>query len=120
MHGRLFPKRNSFTYGIYYLSLPLSKLKNLPISYNRFGPLSFYDRDHGHCDGSTLENWARDILKTYNITKADGEMTLICMPRVFGYVFNPVSFWLCRDKDQKLRAVLCEVHNTFGQRHTYI
>ena len=47
-------------------------------------------------------------------------MTLICMPRVFGYVFNPVSFWLCRDKDQKLRAVLCEVHNTFGQRHTYI
>jgi len=120
MHGRLFPKHNNFTYGIYYLAFPLSKIKNLPIGYNRFAPLSFYDRDHGHCDGSDLENWARSILADYNIKEADGDIKLVCMPRVLGYVFNPVSFWLCHDKQGSLRAVLCEVHNTFGERHTYL
>jgi len=120
MHGRLFPKRNNFTYGIYYLTIPLSKLGNLQIAHNRFAPLSFYDRDHGNCDGSDLESWARTILNDHNLDKANGDITLICMPRIFGYVFNPVSFWLCHDKKKNLRAVLCEVHNTFGERHTYI
>lgn len=120
MHGRLFPKRNNFTYGIYYLTIPLAKLKSLPIAYNRFAPLSFYDCDHGDCDGSSLEDWAGKILVDYNLKEADGDITLICMPRVFGYVFNPVSFCLCHDKTGNLRAVLCEVHNTFGERHTYI
>lgn len=120
MHGRLFPKRNNFTYGIYYLAFPLSQIKNLPIAYNRFASLSFFDRDHGLCDGSDLEKWARGILADYNIKETDGEVKLICMPRVLGYVFNPVSFWLCHDKEGKLRAVLCEVHNTFGERHTYL
>lgn len=120
MHGRLFPKRNHFTYGIYYLAFPLSKIMDLAIAYNRFSPLSFYDRDHGKCDGSNLEKWARDILKKYRITKANGDIKLICMPRVLGYVFNPVSFWLCHDKKGSARAILCEVHNTFGERHTYL
>ena len=120
MHGRLFPKRNRFSYKIYYLAFPLSQIGNLPIAHNRFALLSFYDRDHGRCDGSSLEDWAREILAGYNIKEADGEIKLVCMPRVLGYVFNPVSFWLCYDKQKSLRAVLCEVHNTFGERHTYL
>ena len=120
MHGRLFPKRNSFTYKIYYLAFPLSQIRTLPIAHNRFAPLSFYDRDHGRCDGSDLEDWAREILADYNIKESGGEIRLVCMPRVLGYVFNPVSFWLCYDKQENLRAVLCEVHNTFGERHTYL
>ncbi len=121
MHGRLFPKRNNFTYGIYYLSLPLSSLDALPIARNKWAFLSFYDRDHGDCDGSDLNMWARDILKAHNLDRvADGEITLMCMPRILGYVFNPVSFWLCHDVSGGLRAVLCEVHNTFGERHTYL
>ncbi len=120
MHGRIFPRRNHFSYGIYYLALPLSKIKQLPIAHNRFAALSFYDRDHGHCDGSHLEAWAQDILADYGLAEAVGDITLICMPRVFGYVFNPVSFWLCHGSNGTLRAVLCEVHNTFGERHTYL
>ena len=120
MHGRLFPKKNNFTYNIYYLSIPLSQIDKMPLPTERFSALSFYRADHGLCDGSSLERWARNILKDYNITNADGEIVLVCMPRVFGYVFNPVSFWLCYDKDQNIRAILCEVHNTFGERHTYL
>jgi DUF1365 family protein len=41
-------------------------------------------------------------------------------PRLFGYVFNPVSFWYCFDKQGGLRAVLAEVNNTFGETHRYL
>jgi uncharacterized protein len=119
IHKRLLPKNHAFHYGIYYVALPLSKLGDMSLPYNRFGILSFYDKDHGALDGGNLENWARNILKQNHI-KADGEITLICMPRVLGYVFNPVSFWLCQDKEGQLKAVLCEVHNTFGEQHTYL
>jgi len=119
MHARLIPKKNAFNYGIYYLSIPLNQLKNLPIAYNKFGLLSFYDNDHGSCDGGDLEVWVREILSNFKINNVT-DITLICMPRVMGYVFNPVSFWVCRDSDQNIRAVLCEVHNTFGEKHTYI
>lgn len=119
MHARIFPRKNHFKYGIYYLSLPLSKLGSIPIPHNAFGAMSFYDGDHGFGLKGTLEDWARSILNDHNI-HLDGEIVLICMPRILGYVFNPVSFWLCHDKDGTLRAVLCEVHNTFGEKHTYL
>lgn len=50
----------------------------------------------------------------------DGEVVLHTMPRIFGYVFNPVSFWFCHDAAGSLRAVLAEVNNTFGERHNYL
>lgn len=118
MHKRLFPRVNEFTYGIYYLAFPLSQLKSLPLAVNRFAALSFQEKDHG--DGGSSEAWIRDILTKHKMDKADGEITLVCMPRVIGYVFNPVSFWLCHDKGNNLRAVLCEVHNTFGEKHSYL
>lgn len=117
MHGRLFPRRNNFRYALYYLAFPLSERTSLPVAYNRFGPMSFYDRDHG--DGADLEGWARNILAEFGV-EAAGEIVLICMPRILGYVFNPVSFWLCHDTTGALKAVLCEVHNTFGEQHTYV
>jgi DUF1365 family protein len=120
MHARLFPKRNHFLYRIFYMAMPLSRLKSLPIAHNRFGLFSFYDKDHGQRDGSSLVAWASDILNQYGVNQADGEIVLVCMPRVLGYVFNPVSFWLCLDKQGRLRAVLNEVNNTFGERHTYL
>lgn len=119
MHGRLFPRKNSFCYRIYYLALTLSKLDDLPIPRNSIGAMSFYDRDHGNDGKESLKDWAQDILKSHNIN-ADGEIVLICMPRILGYVFNPVSFWLCHGDNKALKAVLCEVHNTFGEKHTYI
>ncbi len=118
MHKRLFPKVNAFAYGIYFLAFPLSQA--LPISRNSPAFLSFHDRDHGPCDGGDLTAWALQILSDFGLKEADGEITLICMPRILGYVFNPVSFWLCHDKQNNLRGVLCEVHNTFGERHTYL
>lgn len=124
MHHRLFPKVNAFTYGIYYIAVPLSQIDGLAdgrrFSVDRFGILSFYRKDHGHRDGSDLAIWAQNILQEQNITLADGEIVLVTMPRVLGYVFNPVSFWLCFDRQGGLRAVICEVNNTFGESHAYL
>lgn len=118
MHARLFPRKNAFKYGIYYVAIPLARLTELPLTGSGF--VSFAARDHGPCDGGDLLAWARDILVRFGLTAADGDIVLVCMPRVIGYVFNPVSFWLCYDRAGGLRAVLCEVHNTFGERHTYV
>lgn len=119
MHKRLFPKVNGFTYGIYYIALPLSRLKDIPIALNRFGLMSFYEKDHGSRGVESPEGWARGVLKTYGVA-AEGEIVLISMPRILGYVFNPVSFWLCFDLSKTLRAVICEVNNTFGETHSYL
>lgn len=120
MHCRLLPKRNHFNYGLYYLAIPLNAIDSLPLARNRFSLLSFYDRDHGKRDGSCLADWAQAIFAEHQLDTRDGQITLVCMPRVLGYVFNPVSFWLYRNRHNQLLAVLCEVNNTFGERHTYL
>lgn len=120
MHSRLFPRANKFVYRIYYLFFPLDDLSRLPLSVNKFAKTSFYTEDHGNKQrGRDLKVWIQDILSTYNIS-ADGPIILMCMPRILGYVFNPVSFWFCYDEDKNLRAVLCEVNNTFGETHSYL
>lgn len=115
MHKRLFPKVNGFTYGVYYLALPLSQLSGLPLP----AVATFRQKDHGPRDGSDLKAWIDNILAEHRI-EADGERVLIAMPRVLGYGFNPVSFWLCLDRQQNLRAMLYEVNNTFGETHSYL
>lgn len=114
MHKRLFPKINQFTYGVYYLALPLPAAP-LPSHL-----LSFKEKDHGARDGSDISSWARTILSSYGLNEKVSRITLITMPRVLGYVFNPVSFFLCFDEANQLRAVICEVHNTFGEQHSYL
>ncbi len=120
MHKRHFPKVNQFTYRVYYLALPLAALAETSLSINRPSFISFYEKDHGAKDGTNLEHWARELLANHNLHDVTEHIVLISMPRLLGYVFNPVSFWMCFDTDKQLRAVLCEVNNTFGETHTYL
>jgi DUF1365 family protein len=118
-HKRFFPRENVFNYGIYYLAFPLSKINEINIPLNKFGLTSFYEKDHGAKDGSNLETWAKNLLKNHNINDIE-EIILVSLPRILGYVFNPVSFYFCYDKNQNLKAVINEVNNTFGETHIYI
>ncbi len=123
-HARLRPAHNAFSYGVFTLMLPLRTLGDAGLdsrlcSRNRFNLLSFHDRDHG--DGGTpLLGWIDALLHGEGIKDADGEIWLQTFPRVLGYVFNPVSFWFCHRRDGALRAIVCEVNNTFGERHCYL
>jgi DUF1365 family protein len=121
-HRRMRPARHTFTYPAFCLRLPLSQLDVLDrhgIAHNCRGIVSFHDRDHGPCDGSPLLPWIRALLARERVD-ADGEIVLHAFPRMLGYVFNPVSFWVCHDAAGAVRAVLCEVRNTFGERHLYL
>lgn len=123
MHKRLFPKVNTFNYDIYYLLLPLSKIDSMRSTWrfgvNRAALSGFWAKDHGDRHSGDLQAWARGILGTYGVI-ADGEIMLLAMPRIFGHVFNPVSFWFCHDAGGMLRAIICEVNNTFGESHSYV
>ena len=114
MHKRLFPKENGFNYGVYYLALPL------PAASIPGWLVSFHAKDIGRQDGSDPMPWIRSIFSDYGLNETTKNIILITMPRILGYVFNPVSFYLCLDDHTALRAVLCEVHNTFGEQHSYL
>jgi DUF1365 family protein len=123
MHRRVRPRANAFEYPVFFLSIPLSNvaaLANRWMGVNRPGLLSFHYADHGARDGSHPLDWVRALLAREGIDAADGEVWLQCFPRVLGYVFNPVSFWFCCDRAERLRAIVCEVNNTFGERHCYL
>ena len=117
------PVAHRFSYGVFYLRVPLSRVPALErrgLSVDRWNLLSFMRRDFGPRDGSELEPWMRAILARHGLHHADGEIVLQAFPRVLGYVFNPIAIWHCHDRTGALRAVLCEVSNTFGEHHNYL
>lgn len=133
-HTRLRPARNAFAYQGYFLMLPLRAMQDPQhraartcLARNRRAALSFFDVDHG--DGRPLSRggalaWIDELLQQNGIDDATGEVWLHCYPRVLGYTFKPVSFWFCHraasDQGGALRAIVCEVNNTFGERHCYL
>jgi DUF1365 family protein len=123
VHVRERPVRHAFSYRVFFLRVPLSQLERVargPLSLDRFNLMSLHRRDFGPRDGSDLEPWIRGVLAALGFGSADGEVVLQAFPRVLGYVFNPIALWFCHDRQGRLRAVLCEVSNTFGERHNYL
>ena len=125
IHKRFKPKIHSFNYKVFSLLIDLSEIdllnKNLKIfSYNKFNIISFFNKDHGPRDGSSLKNWVVNNLKKNNIETNDIQIKILCYPRIFGYVFNPLSVFYVYDKNLVLISILYEVKNTFGEQHTYI
>jgi DUF1365 family protein len=121
-HTRLRPVVHRFAYPTYFLLLPLRSLRAQPapaLARNRFGLLSFHDRDHGDGRADCLA-WLDELLAAEGIADARGEVWLHCYPRVLGYAFKPVSFWYCHRDDGSLAAIVVEVNNTFGERHCYL
>lgn len=122
-HCRRRPVRHAFAYGVFFLRVPLSAMARAGrgiFSVDRWNLLCLMSRDHGPRDGSALEPWVRARLAEAGVGNADGEIVLQAFPRVFGYVFNPIAIFHCHDREGGLRAVLCEVSNTFGERHNYV
>ena len=125
IHKRFKPKIHFFKYQVFSLLIDLSELKTLDqkisfFSYNSFNLISFFDKDHGDRDGSSLIEWVKKNLKENKIISENIKIKLLCYPRIFGYVFNPLSVFYVYDKNEELISILYEVKNTFGEQHTYI
>lgn len=124
-HRRLIAPFYRFVYRVFYLLLDVDRLDEAArglrlFSHNGFNVLSFRDRDFGAGQLGGLRAWAEQTLRQSGIELAGGRIRLLCMPRLFGFAFNPISLWYCEHADGSLRAVIAEVRNTFGEKHSYV
>lgn len=125
IHKRFKPKEHYFKYNVFSLLIDLNELEEINkyikfFSYNKFNIISFYDKDHGDRDGSSIKLWVKKNLRNIGIMTEDISIKLLCYPRIFGYVFNPLSTYFIYNKHSKLISIFYEVKNTFGEQHTYI
>ena len=125
IHKRFKPKKHFFKYSVFSLFLDLDEINELDqqipfFSYNKFNILSFFDKDHGYRDGSSIKDWLIHLLQKKNISTINIKIKILCYPRIFGYVFNPLSIFFIYDADSNPIAILYEVKNTFGEQHTYV
>ena len=123
MHRRLRPRMHSFRYRAFWFLLDLDELDELSrklrwFSYNRSNIFSFYDADHGDGTATPIRARIESQLAEAQIDLAGGRICLLCMPRTLGYCFNPISIYFCYRADASLTAVVYQVHNTFGERHS--
>ena len=123
-HTRFKPVRHFLKYKTFSLLVDLDEIKELDrsisiFSHNKFNVFSFYDKDHGERDDSNLKEWVLTNIRKFNIEGKINKIKILCYPRIFGYVFNPLSIIFCYEKD-KLKVVFYEVKNTFNEQHTYI
>lgn len=124
MHRRLRPRAHQLRYSIFYLLIDLDELDRLAarlrlFSRNRFNLFSLHDCDFGNGEPASPREQIAGRLQEAGI-EAGGPIRLLTMPRILGYAFNPISIYFCHRPDGSLAAILYEVHNTFGQRHSYL
>lgn len=125
MHQRLRPRRHRLRYRVFSLLLDLDELSTLHqrlrwLSVDRFNLFSIYRRDHGAGDAQGPRAHVEQQLLAAGLP-AGGAIRLLTMPRILGYAFNPLSVYFCHaPQGDVLQAILYEVNNTFGQRHSYL
>ena len=123
-HRRLGNIANAFRYNIDYILLEPEKTTAVPalFSYNRANLMAMHDSDHGGLRNlGTGSLWVRRVALGFGLELAyDWHILLLAQPRILGTRFTPVSFWFILDEQDRIRAVIAEVNNTFGDRHSYL
>lgn len=125
-HTRELPFRRSFKHRIAMLEVDIDRLGEAAklsrlFSVDRGNAISFRQADYGRRQqGASLRTWAEDRFEEAGIELNDGQIRLLSFPRVLGYGFAPITVWLGHDAKGALRGVIYEVHNTFGETHSYV
>jgi hypothetical protein len=123
VHQRLRPRAHRLSYKVFTLLLDIDELEFLSlkykfISYNGRTIYSINDKDHGY--GGNIKEWVRNELAEAQLSKFSDKIMMLCYPRIFGYVFNPLTVFFCYSDTNILGAIIYEVHNTFKERHCYV
>ena len=124
VHKRYDKIQHFFKYKVPSLFIDLDELevinsKSKLFSINSFSIFSFYEKDHGYRDGRSINEFIQEKLKSYNVKYNNLKIKILCFPRIFGYVFNPLSIIYCYDQN-KLISIFYEVKNTSNEQHTYV
>jgi DUF1365 family protein len=121
----MLPRAHHFRYAAFWLLVDLDELPALSrslwlFSHNRTNLFSLRDTDHGDGSETPLRLQAEAQLRAAGLDIAVGQIFLLCLPRTLGYSFNPLSVYFCHHRDGSLAALIYQVHNTFGERHSYV
>lgn len=124
-HVRYTPFERRFSYRLAQVLVDIDRVGDLAerlrlFSYNRGNLFSFFDKDHGDRSGARLRPWALQQFRSAGLNDIDGRIDLLCFPRVLGFVFNPLSIFFGHDAGGRLRGIIYEVNNTFGETHAYV
>ena len=125
MHRWLYPRVHQFRYRAFWFLLDLDELDKLSgrlrwFSHNRANLFSLHDADHGDGSATPLRAQVEIKLREAGVKLTGGSIRLLCMPRTLGYCFNPLSVYFCCHADGDPVALVYQVHNTFGERHSYV
>jgi DUF1365 family protein len=124
-HRRLRPLRHALSYDVAALLMNVDEIAETVnahrfLSYNRFNLFSIDDRDHGAGDGTTIRDFAWNLVSAKHGSQDVQQIFMLCYPRLLGFVFNPLTTFFCLDAEGRTRMMVYEVHNTFGERHCYV
>jgi len=124
-HARIKPRRHRLAYRVFQMLIDLDEAQALAarlrlFSIGRFNLVSFHPADHLDGSATSLKAQVKAHLTAAGIDTGEGAVRLLCMPRVLGTAFNPISVYFCHRPDGGLAALLYEVNNTFGERHSYL
>lgn len=144
LHERFHPKPHRFAYRVFYLALDLDELahfdQTVPIfSVNRRNLVSIFENDYLQIDGplhndtsaiaassapaaprASLKDRARRFCARHGVDLgAEAKITLVTLPRLFGYTFNPISLFICRDAAGTPLCAIAEVTNTYREVKHY-
>ncbi|WP_275782463.1 DUF1365 domain-containing protein [Pararhizobium gei] len=125
MHQRMKPVGHRFSYEVFSLLIDLDRLADADsqsrlFSVNRRNLLSFYEADHTGAVNVSLRGYANELLEGAGLATTASRILLVCYPRILGFVFNPLAVYYAYDDRGQLLALIYEVRNTFGERHTYV
>jgi hypothetical protein len=129
MHARLKPVGHRFVYKVFTILVDLDRLPDADRSswlfgVDRFAAVSFHQVEHGEriaarADRPLLRQHVDRLLAARQMPRPD-RLFLLCYPRIFGFVFNPLSVYFACSADGTVTALIYEVRNTFGEMHTYV
>lgn len=125
MHSRRIPVKNHFTYPVFTLLIDLDALPELDrslklFSYNRPNVTAIYSKDHLGDPQVDIKTNLVHYLAANGVSLPGGKFFLLTNPHIFGYGFNPVSFYYCYAASGKLACIVAEVNNTYGEQHPYL
>lgn len=125
MHARLKPFAHRFNYRVFNLMIDLDRLAEADrtsrfFSVNRRNLVSFFESDHADRADRSLRTYIDDLLRSAGFGSPATRILLVCYPRILGRVFNPIAVYYAYDAADRLLALVYEVRNTFGERHTYV
>ena len=124
-HARYVPFERRFAYKIAMIDIDIDRLDEADaqtpfFSIDRRGLFSFHRKDHGDRIDVPLRPWAEHMFAQADVALNGGAIRLVTFPRHLLYRFAPISLWYGYGPEGDLRGIIYEVHNTFGESHSYV